>query len=106
MNSDDGKKRLREISRILSILALMLVLAFLSMQFEDKLPSAGKISPVTVIFLFVGGYIHFRYSDAMAYLYNRNRFGPRMTPQRSKIFGIVFWVATAVCIGVLALKWM
>ncbi len=101
MNLDDEKKRLVEIEKILSLMAKLLVLTYLFMKFGDKLPSAGIVSPETVFFLVAGGYIHVRYSDTMAYLYNRNRFGPRTTGQINKIIGTVLLVAGGICAGLL-----
>jgi hypothetical protein len=107
MNSDNEKKRIKEISKMLSTSVIFFMAIVLSTHYEDKHPSTGILSPGTIAFLLGFGYVHLRFSDIMAYLYNLNRFGPRTTPQKNKILGIVLLVATGVyCIGLFALKWL
>lgn len=107
MNLDNEKKRIKDISKMLSTSMMFLLMIILSIHYEDKLPSTGILSPSTIAFLLGFGYVHLRYSDIMAYLYNLNRFGPRTTPQNNKILGIVLLVATGVyCIGLFVLKWL
>ncbi len=105
MKSGDESDRVREILKMFRASVVIFLSLFLSEKYENKLPYTGILSPSTIVFLIGFGYLHVRYNDILAYLYNLNRFASRTTPQTNKIVGVVVLIAAgAYCIGLFMIR--